>query len=169
MNPDIYCVADMPAGRLAILGRPRALDWLSGEIAGWKAAGITDVVSLLEEHEVIELGLQQEAALATQAGLSFTRFPIPDRGVPASAALTLALWDRLADRLRDGGAVGVHCRASIGRAGLMVAGTLLRLGVPEETAWQRASTARGRPVPDTDEQRAWLSQVWRSRQDARTP
>jgi protein-tyrosine phosphatase len=166
MNADIYWVQDTPAGRLAILGRPRALDWLAGEIAAWKVAGITDVVCLLEAHEVLELGLQQEAALAGQAGISFTHFPIPDRGVPASPALTLSLWDQLATRLRDGGAVGVHCRASIGRAGLIVAGTLLRLGVPEEITWQRVSVARGRPVPDTDAQRAWLSQVWRARQDA---
>jgi len=152
----------MPAGRLAILGRPRSGDWLAGEIAQWKAAGLTEPVSLLEEHEVLELGLQQEGALVEQLGMRFTRFAIPDRGVPASPALALGLWDRLAAALREGAAVGVHCRASIGRAGLTVAGILMRLGVPEEAAWQRASKTRGLSVPDTDEQREWLSRACRT-------
>jgi hypothetical protein len=56
--------------------------WLSDEIADWKAAGLTDIVSLLEDHEIRELDLAREAELAERAGLSFERFPIPDRGVP---------------------------------------------------------------------------------------
>lgn len=162
MQADMYFVEQVPAGRLAILGRPRAQDWLTGEIAAWQAAGITDVVSLLEDHEVLELGLQQEAALVENAGMRFLRHGIPDRGVPASPAAALGLWDQLAARLREGGAVGVHCRASIGRAGLVVAGILVRLGVPEDLAWERVSQARGRTVPDTEEQRAWLSCVART-------
>lgn len=162
MRADIYWVEPVPAGRLAILGRPRAADWLGEEIAAWRAAGITDVVSLLEEHEVLELGLQQEAARVEQEGMRFVRFAIPDRSVPSSLASSVVLWDQLAARLRDGAAVGVHCRASIGRAGLIVAGALLRLGVAENLAWERVSRARGRTVPDTDEQRAWLSTVSRS-------
>jgi protein-tyrosine phosphatase len=91
--------------------------------------------------------------------MRLTGFSIPDRGVPSSPALALDLWDELAATMCDGGAVGVHCRASIGRAGLIVAGTLLRLGVPEDLAWERTSRARGRTVPDTDEQQAWLSRM----------
>jgi protein-tyrosine phosphatase len=166
MSADIYWLTEVSLGSLAILGRPRAGDWLADEIADWRAGGITDVVSLLEEHEVRELGLEREAALVAEAGMSFTRFAIPDRGVPASAAETLTLWERLAGRLREGGAVGVHCRASIGRAGLIVAGTLVHLGVPEELAWRRTSEARGRAVPDTQEQRAWVSALARAAGDA---
>lgn len=88
---------------------------------------------------MLELGL--EAALVEQQGMRCTRLGIPDRGVPASPASALRLWDQLSARLRDGGAAGVHCRASIGRAGVIVAGTLVRLGVPEELAWPRVSEA----------------------------
>jgi hypothetical protein len=39
---------DAPAtGRLAIMARPRAGDWLDDEIAGWKLAGVDTVVCLL--------------------------------------------------------------------------------------------------------------------------
>jgi protein-tyrosine phosphatase len=156
MRADIYWIAEVPSGRLAILGRPRSGDWLSDEIADWRAAGLTDIVSLLEDHEIRELDLAREAELAERAGLSFEQFSIPDRGVPASSEAAHALWARLETKIRSGRSVGVHCRAGIGRSGLIAVGVLLRLGIPESAAWQRASKARGRPVPDTDEQRLWV-------------
>jgi protein-tyrosine phosphatase len=156
MRADIYWIADVPGGRLAILGRPRSGDWLSDEIADWRAAGLTDIVSLPEDHEIRELGLAREAELVEQAGLSFEQFPIPDRGVPVSSEAAQTFWGRLEAKIRSGHSVGIHCRASIERAGLVAVGVLLRLGVPEGVAWQRASKARGRPVPDTDEQRLWV-------------
>jgi protein-tyrosine phosphatase len=160
-SADIYWLPDAPCGRLAILGRPRAGEWLRDEIADWKASGLTDVVSLLEDHEVRELDLVREAELVREAGLDYEQFAIPDRGVPASLDSAHQLWSRLEAKLREGRSLGIHCRASIGRAGLVAVGTLLRLGVPEDIAWQRASIARGRQVPDTDEQRLWLSKAFR--------
>lgn len=161
MSADIYWIRDVPHGRLAILGRPRADDWLPDEIADWKAAGLTDVVSLLQHHEVRELGLTHEADIARQLGLSFEEFPIPDRVVPQSIEAALALWARIETQIRKGGAVGVHCRASVGRAGLMTAGVLMCLGSAENEAWRRASAARGRPLPDTNEQRLWVAAALR--------
>jgi protein-tyrosine phosphatase len=161
MSADIYWIADVPCGRLAILGRPRAGEWLQDEIADWAANGLTDVVSLLEDHEIRELDLTREADFVRHAGLDFEKFPIPDRGVPTSLTLARDLWHRLEAKIRCGRSVGIHCRASIGRAGLVAVGTLLRLGVEENVAWQRASTARGRQVPDTDEQRLWVARAYR--------
>jgi protein-tyrosine phosphatase len=94
--------------------------------------------------------------------MSFEQFPIPDRGVPESVRATHALWGRMESKIRNGGAIGVHCRASIGRAGLVTAGALIRLGFAEIDAWQRASSARGTPVPDTDEQRLWVTRAFES-------
>ena len=70
MRADIYWIDDLPRGRLAIVGRPRVGDWLADEISGWTAVGLSDVVSLLENDEVRELGLEQEATLSTKAGAS---------------------------------------------------------------------------------------------------
>jgi protein-tyrosine phosphatase len=156
MRADIYWIDDLPRGRLAIVGRPRAGDWLADEISGWTAIGLSDVVLLLENDEVRALGLEQEAAITMKAGLSFERFPIPDRGVPVSADAAVQLFDNIASKIANGRSVGVHCRAGIGRSGLVTASVLLRLGISESDAWQRVSTARGLRVPDTDEQRAWL-------------
>lgn len=52
MRPKVYWI-DLPmAGRLAIMARPRAGDWLEDEISGWRAQGVEIVVSLLEQEEV---------------------------------------------------------------------------------------------------------------------
>lgn len=67
-----------------LLGRPRSGDWLSDEIMDWKSAGLTDIVSQLEEHEVRDFDLTREAEIAERAGLPFERLSIPDRGVPES-------------------------------------------------------------------------------------
>ena len=159
---EIYWISGLEPGRLAILGRPRAGDWLDDEIAGWKSANITDVISLLEDHEIRDLGLMREEATACAAGLSFERFPIADRSVPTSADAARRLWIQLAARIRAGRSVGIHCRAGIGRSGLMIAGTLLHLGVPAREAWERTAKARGLSVPDTEKQREWLSEAFRS-------
>ena len=156
MRPEIYWITPLSPGRLAIVGRPRAGDWLTDEVAAWKAEGITDVISLLEDHEIRDLELTQEAAVVTAAGMSFRRFPIPDRGVPASRPQMEMLWNDLADKVRSGCRVAVHCRAGIGRSGLVTAGVLIRLGISPDDTWARISKERGIPVPDTPEQKHWV-------------
>lgn len=64
---------------------PRSGDWLEDEVAGWARSGIGTVVSLLEAHEVRELGLWDEAALCEERDIEFVAFPMPDRGVPYTA------------------------------------------------------------------------------------
>jgi len=84
------------------------------EIADWKAFGLTEIVSLLEASEVRETGLLHDAEWCSRAGLVFESFPIPGCGVPASISAACALWTGLAEKVSNGRAVGIHCRASIG-------------------------------------------------------
>jgi protein-tyrosine phosphatase len=53
--------------------------------------------------------------------------------------------------------VAIHCRGGIGRSSLMAAAVLVQLGAAPEQAWDTVSVARGMPVPETEEQRAWLT------------
>jgi protein-tyrosine phosphatase len=69
--------------------------------------------------------------------------------------------------LAEGKAVGVHCRAGIGRSSLIAAALLIQNGVSPETAFLTIQEARGCPVPDTVEQRNWVER-YRSA-DASTP
>ncbi|HLJ11297.1 MAG TPA: dual specificity protein phosphatase family protein [Planctomycetaceae bacterium] len=139
--------------------RPRAGDWLPGEIDSWRRSGLDVVVSLLEDTEVAELNLEQESALCEQAGLEFLRFPIPDRGVPASADEMSALLAFLVKHMRDGRSIGIHCRIGVGRSALVAACVLKSLGLPLEAAWESIEQARGLSVPDTPQQKAWVTRL----------
>jgi protein-tyrosine phosphatase len=154
------------AGRLAILSRPAA-EQLADEIAAWGDAGVTAVVSLLEPEEARELGLRLEGELSRGQGIEFTSFPIADRGVPASGAEAIGLARRLAQLIEAGGTVGVHCRASIGRSGMIAAAILIELGYSEDQALAMIAAGRGLRVPETPEQRDFVSSVAREPRERR--
>src|SRR4029077_15796446 len=105
-------------GRLAILPRPRAGEWLEDELRAWKDAGINVVGSTLTEEEIADLDLDREAELCLANGMEHNAFPIPDRGVPTSLKTTIDLVHRLESKLAEGKTVGIHCRAGIGRSAL---------------------------------------------------
>jgi len=139
------------------MARPRAGEWLDDEIAGWKAANIAVVVCLLERSEIDELGLIDEEALCRRQGIEFVSFPIPDRGHPETLGPTETLAHAIAAELKGGSAVAIHCRAGIGRSSLIAACTLIGLGFSSHAAFDMIARARGLKVPDTDEQRIWVS------------
>jgi protein-tyrosine phosphatase len=155
MKAEAYFIPEVGVGRLAIMPRPRAGDWLEDEVESWRDAGIDVVVSLLEDGEVAELGLRQEQELCERAGLTFLRLPIPDRGLPGSRRDVSRLVESLVEHLRAGRGVGIHCRVGVGRSALIAACVLTALGTPLEAAWSAIARARGLPVPDTPEQMAW--------------
>lgn len=155
MLSNIYWIASSGKGRLAIMARPRAGEWLDDEVENWRSAGVQVVVSLLEPDEEVELGLETEADACRSRGIEFIRFPIADRSVPDDRAAALDLARRLGSSER---ATAIHCRAGIGRAALMAALVLIQLGETPDGAFDLIQSARGVPVPDTDHQRAWIRQ-----------
>jgi protein-tyrosine phosphatase len=136
-------------GVLSTMGHPYSLE----HIADLAAAGIEVIVCALTETELAELDLTEEPEAARDAGITFHWLPIPDFGVPAiTPNLDAALHD-----MRGGRHVAVHCWAGIGRSSLLAGALLVMDGASPEAAWQAISEARGRDVPETDEQRAWLA------------
>ena len=165
MRPDFYWIAGPWPGKLATMARPRGGDWLEDEIAAWREAGLDVVVSLLTAGEEHELEIADEARLARDRGLTFISFPINDYSVPASNDALCELVEEIERRLRSGQSIGVHCRQGIGRSSLIAACLLAAAGENVDESFQRISEARGRPVPDTDDQRKWVSEFarWLSR------
>ena len=145
---------EMP-GRLAIMARPRADDWLEVDVTEWRTSGIDLVVSLLEREEVSELGLQREAELCRACGIEFISFPIPDRGVPEIQQAS-DIARSIADGIASGRSVAVHCRAGIGRSSVIAACALICSGIEASEALTLIRAARGVIVPDTEEQRDWI-------------
>jgi protein-tyrosine phosphatase len=153
MNPYWIKAKDI---RLAIIPRPRGLDWLSDDIRLVQQSGIEVVVSALTTSENGELGLLQEEQECESQGLDFISFPIDDRSVPPSQRDFDAFLGLVLEKMRNGKAIGVHCRAGIGRSSMIVAAALVRNGYSPSSAFQMISESRGCPVPDTAEQRQWV-------------
>ena len=141
---------------LAIVLCPRGDDNLEIDLRRMKEQGVEAVVSMLESHEARFLGLAEEGAIARKLGLDFLSFPIPDRNVPANLPAFRAFVSGLAERLRKGQRVAVHCRGSIGRAPLASSCVLIHLGWDAGEALDEIHVARGFPVPDTEEQERWI-------------
>jgi hypothetical protein len=158
MRTELFWVPTPLPGRLAVAPRPRGGDWLDGEIAGWRAAGIDVVVSLLTPDEAAEFGLEDEAAAAGSGGMRFVGFPVPDRGTPGSRERFRELVSEVVATLAAGRGVVVHCRQGIGRAGLLAAAVLVAAGLDPDAAVGRVAATRGRPVPETPAQRRWLDE-----------
>ena len=114
------------------------------------------MVSLLTGSENDELGLVQEGQFTKDLGLDFVSFPIDDYSVPKSEESVLQLTTKLHQTLSEGKCVGIHCRQSIGRSGLIAACLLVLAGEAPEDAFDHVSAARSARVPDTAEQREWV-------------
>jgi len=143
-------------GALCIVTRPRGGDWLDDDVSGMARSGVRVLVSLLEADEQHELGLDHELDACSKSSIDFISLPVPDRGTPDDSAQFVRAAHSLADLLREGSCVAIHCRQSVGRAGLLAVATALSLGIPLETALDIVSTARGVRVPETREQETWL-------------
>lgn len=148
--------------QLAIVPRPRGGDWLEDEITALREAGIEIVISMLQEDEAVELGLEHESTATTNARLQFVNFAIPDRGIPTDKQAFIQFLLFLENHLASGRRIGIHCRACIGRASVAAASLLIRGGLTAEQAWAQISTVRGCSVPDTEEQREWVNRNMRS-------
>jgi protein-tyrosine phosphatase len=159
MRVEVYWVPGPWPGRLGIVPRPRGGDWLADEVRSWRAAGLDVVTSLLTPEEAAELELQDEEAQSLREGLEFHAFPIPDRGVPRSRVDLTKLVRRLERALESGKNVAVHCRQGIGRSSMVVASLLVSAGEEPDEAFRRIEKARETSVPDTIEQREWVSQI----------
>ena len=157
MRAEVYPIAGVPFGRLAIMPRPRAGDWLAGEVASWRQSGLDVIVSLLEPGEVTELGLDEEQSLCELAGVTLLSYPIPDRGIPVSVESARELVHSLVTLLRDGRGIGIHCRMGLGRSAMIAACVLVSIGSSIEDAWNAIEESRHLSVPDTPEQRDWVS------------
>ena len=80
---------------------------------------------------------------------------IVDRDVPRKAE-ALALASSLNRDMIDGEHVVIHCRAGIGRTGIIAGAVLICAGYSAAEALHMISFARGVLVPDTDEQDRWV-------------
>jgi protein-tyrosine phosphatase len=162
MRTELYWIDGPWRGCLAIMPRPRGGDWLEDEIQSWRRSGVDVVVSLLTREEQTELNLCDEESLCRANGIEYVSFPIVDRSVPSSAEAFSEQVIKLAEQLGNGQSIAVHCRQGIGRAALVAICLLTVSGMEPAAAVERVSTARGCVVPETPEQRRWITDFAKS-------
>ena len=134
---------------------PGAL-WLSsmpGRFGAWHAfdtearrAGLALVVCLTPRHEVAELSPAYHAAL-DQGTLPFRwqNLPMPNFGLPDDPPAFRRDIARIAESLRRGDAVMLHCAAGLGRTGTAAACVLKALGLDQAEALDRVRAAGSNP------------------------
>lgn len=148
---------------LAIVPRPSGGKRIREDLRAIRDAGVDVLVSMLEVPEIIELGLDQEEMEARRMGIRFINFPVPDHQTPNDEQQfdrLLLLLERL---MLEGKRVGIHCRACIGRSSVLAASLLVRSGMRPEEVWAQIVKARGLPVPETSEQRAFVHSQMRQK------
>ncbi|MBI2770155.1 MAG: tyrosine-protein phosphatase [Burkholderiales bacterium] len=130
--------------------------WLSsmpGRFETWPAfeaqarqAGLGMVVCLTPASEIAELSPAYSAAVA-RGRLPFRWLNLPMRnfGVPDEPGTFRAEVARIADALRAGDAVMLHCAAGLGRTGTVAACVLKTLGLEAGQALQRVRDAGSNP------------------------
>ena len=159
-------IASLPVGRGAIgvtfcpgkqgdsvFGAPWARDVALDldVIQSWGAAA---VVTLVEEHELISLGVSDLGERIVERGLQWHHLPITD--LSPSGPDFEAIWPAVALQLRqsvaDGSRVLVHCRGGLGRAGTIAACLLVELGETPQDAVRLVRAARPHAIETAAQQ-----------------
>ena len=138
------------------LSGPWARD-LESDLAAIQVWGASALVTLMEQHELVHLGVGSLGEQVRSMGLDWYHLPIRDLSVPTAEFETR--WRtsgrELCARLLGGQSLVVHCRGGLGRTGLIVARLLIELGEAPETALQRVRAVRPGAV-ETREQELYV-------------
>ena len=90
--------------------------------------------------------------------MTYLNLPIRDMHLPEETTFAAFAAD-IAERLRNGSNIALHCYASIGRSGMLSCTVLGHFGYTSQTALTHVSEMRGTPVPDTAEQAAFIERI----------
>lgn len=126
--------------------------------------GVTQLAILTEDHEIHDLA-PAYARLLSSGGLAFSviRLPIRDYGVPESVTAFRVAAHGIAEALRRGERIVMHCRGGIGRTGLVAEAVLNELGVAPATSSIIVEAAGSKC--ETAEQLAFLREAYANAED----
>jgi len=138
----------------SVFGAPWARD-VGLDLDVIQAWGATAVVTLVEGHELISLGVQDLGERILARGLQWHHLPIADLNVPGPGFETVwhAVAVQLCQMVTEGGRVLVHCRGGLGRAGTVAACLLVELGVEPQDAVRRVRAVRPHAIETAAQER----------------
>ena len=102
---------------------------LSVDLDAVEGAGISTLITFLDQQELNRLGAGELPELVQTRPFQWFQLPIKDFGIPASETLLewRGLLGPMLDHLRQNQRILLHCAAGLGRSGMMAA-TLLKAG-----------------------------------------
>jgi protein-tyrosine phosphatase/nicotinamidase-related amidase len=129
---------------------------LDADLAILVDAGVTRLVTLLPDTELVWAGVGDLPARVRAMGIDCRQLPIPDQGVPAlEDARELVRWCR--EGLADGGRVVISCLGGLGRSGTIAACYLVEQGESPSQAISAVRGARGPRAVETRSQEAFVA------------
>lgn len=136
---------DLPArvpGRLLLHSMPGRFEAIERVWHQLKSEAVGAIVCLTEEYEIRLKSAKYAEALNTgNVPCSVLSFEIREGGVPKDRDAFWALANDLANRLRSGEALLIHCAGGVGRTAMLAVSVLLALGEPFNEAEGAVSRA----------------------------
>lgn len=118
--------------------------------------GVSSLVSLIEDHEFVSLGIEELPEVAARHGIAVMRMPIPDGACPPDVVSLHELVERILLAADAGGSVAIHCRGGLGRAGTVGGCVLRAAGFSGEEALAEIKRARGDGAPQSAQQHQFV-------------
>ena len=136
---------DLPAqvpGRLLLHSMPGRFETIDKVWQQLKSDAVGAIVCLTEEYEIRLKSSRYADALETgTVPCSVMPFEIREGGAPVDRDAFWVLANDLANRLRSGEALLIHCAGGVGRTAMLAVSVLLALGEPFKEAESAVSRA----------------------------
>lgn len=143
---------DGVAGRLYLHSMPGRAEAYSDAAAEIERQRIDRVICLTDDDEVRQRSPAYARAIEHGVPWKQVAHPVPDFGIPEDAEAFQKVAGEVAEALRRGERILVHCAAGIGRTGLMAAAVLTHLGMSLSDA-ASAVRAAGSSAQSVEQQR----------------
>jgi ADP-ribosyl-[dinitrogen reductase] hydrolase len=133
-------------------------DWhrdLGEDLRVIHAWGATTIVTLIEDHEFVMLGVKTLGRDVRALGMDWRHLPIVDVSIPDRRFEDAWLLDgpKLHARLDAGERILIHCRGGLGRTGLVAGRILVERGCDPQVAIRRIREVRPHAVETLAQER----------------
>ncbi len=137
-----------PGVRLETARRGNPVRNLKKDILAYQEWGATGVVTLVEEHELVDWGVPHLGEALEEAGIWWKQLPIVDMDVPTPEFERL--WATESPQIKSSLAMGerivFHCLAGLGRTGMMIGRLLVEFGHTPAEAIMHVRRVRPRAI-----------------------
>jgi protein-tyrosine phosphatase len=150
---------DLPArmpGKLLLHSMPGRFEGIENVWHHVRSEAVSAIVCLAESYEIrLKSSAYAEALEVGTVACYVLPFEIPEGGVPQDRDGFWALANEVAERLRSGEVVLIHCAGGLGRTAMLAISVLLALGEPIAEA--ESAVSRAGSIVETMPQMEMLS------------